>query len=191
LPAFQLLVIHHLSRLNLKFEYYKSLQFVLLCSPKNFGGAYSRRVIRPSVRTYVPNSCPDHNLVIWNRILLFTKMITILRQRVARNFWVATLKVRVTHDLAAKLCPAHNFVISSRIFQLFHRNDHHIEKTCGAQHLGCFYTLSFVCVQSLFGEHHPVQPALVHNFSSLKQKNNVCFIFNLYGYYVSNIETRE
>jgi hypothetical protein len=39
-----------------------------LCSPKNFGGAYSRRVVRPtvspSVRTYVPNSCPVHNLII-------------------------------------------------------------------------------------------------------------------------------
>jgi hypothetical protein len=35
-------------------------------------------------------------------------MITILRQCVARNIWVATLKVKVT---AAKSCPAHNFVI--------------------------------------------------------------------------------
>ena len=26
----------------------------LLCSPKNFGGAYSRRLVRPSVRPYVP-----------------------------------------------------------------------------------------------------------------------------------------
>jgi hypothetical protein len=29
----------------------------------------------------------------------FTKMITILRRRVARNIWVATLKVKVTADL--------------------------------------------------------------------------------------------
>jgi hypothetical protein len=33
-------------------------------------------------------------------------------------------------------CPALNFVIWSRILQLFHRNDHHIETTCCAQHLG-------------------------------------------------------
>jgi len=114
-------------------------------------------------------------------------MITILRRRVARNIWVATLKVKVTtwpcskivsgqllryfksdfetnsqkwspywdnvsqvtfgslpwrsrsqHDLAAKLCPAHNFVIWSRISKILYRNDHHIETTCRAQHLGEF-----------------------------------------------------
>jgi hypothetical protein len=52
---------------------------------------------------------------------------------------------RSQHDLAAKSCPAHNFVIWSRILQLFHRNDHHIETMFRAQHLGCFYTLNFVC----------------------------------------------
>ena len=40
------------------------------------------------------------------------------------------------HDLAAKSCPAHNFVIWSRISKLFHRNDHHIKTKCRAQHLG-------------------------------------------------------
>ena len=33
-------------------------------------------------------------------------------------------------------CLAHNFVIWSRILKLFHRNDHHIEMTCRAHHLG-------------------------------------------------------
>jgi len=37
---------------------------------------------------------------------------------------------RSQHDLAAKTCPAHNFVIWSRIFKLFDRNDHHIEMMC-------------------------------------------------------------
>jgi len=45
---------------------------------------------------------------------------------------------RSQHDLAAKSCPAHNFVIWSRISKLVHRNDHHIETTCRAQHL-CRY----------------------------------------------------
>jgi hypothetical protein len=112
-------------------------------------------------------------------------MITILRRRVARNIWVATLKFKVTpwpwtkivsgqylgylmsdfttisqkwspywddvlhtpfgsipwrsrsqHDIEAKWCPAHKFVIWSRILQLFHRNDHHIEMICHTQHLG-------------------------------------------------------
>ena len=43
---------------------------------------------------------------------------------------------RSQRDLAAKLCPAHNFVIWSQILKIYHRNDHHIETTCHAQHLG-------------------------------------------------------
>jgi hypothetical protein len=100
----------------------------------------------------------------------FTEMITILRGRVTRNIWVSTFK---QHDLAAKSCLAHNFFIWSQILQLFHRNGHHIETTCCMQHLGCFYTLNFVCditdttrgipsfVQNLFRENHLVYPALV------------------------------
>jgi len=42
------------------------------------------------------------------------------------------------HYLAAKSCPAHNFVIWSRILKLFHINDHHIETMCRPQHLGHF-----------------------------------------------------
>jgi hypothetical protein len=45
---------------------------------------------------------------------------------------------RSQHDLAAKSCPAHNIVIWSRILQLFQTNDHNIETTCHAQHLGCY-----------------------------------------------------
>jgi len=42
-------------------------------------------------------SCPAHNFVFWIWILkLFTEIITILRQRVACNIRVATLKVKVT-----------------------------------------------------------------------------------------------
>jgi len=66
----------------------------------------------------------------------FTKIITILRWRVVHNIWVATLKVKVTHDLAAKSCQANNFVIWSPILNLFHRNDYHIETPCRMQHLG-------------------------------------------------------
>jgi hypothetical protein len=75
----------------------------------------------------------------------FTEMITILRQSVTCHILGASLRSRSQHDLAAKLCLAHNFVIWSLILLLFHRNDHHIETMCCAQHLGCFYTLNFVC----------------------------------------------
>jgi len=40
------------------------------------------------------------------------------------------------HDLEAKSCPAHNFIIWSRILKLFHRNDHFIKTTCRKQDLG-------------------------------------------------------
>ena len=43
---------------------------------------------------------------------------------------------RSQHDLVAKTCLAHNFVIESRILQLFHRNDHHIKMTSRVQHFG-------------------------------------------------------
>jgi hypothetical protein len=52
--------------------------------------------------------------------------------------------------------PAHNFVIWSGIFQLFHRNDHHIETACRVQHLGRYFegegrnmTLQQNCVRSI------------------------------------------
>jgi hypothetical protein len=46
---------------------------------------------------------------------------------------------RSQHDHTAKSYLAHNFVIWSRILQLFHWNDHHIEKMCHAQHLGRYH----------------------------------------------------
>jgi len=65
-------------------------------------------------------------------------MIIILRRRVTCKIWVATLKVKVTARPCSKSCPVHTFVIGCQISQLFHRNDHHIEMTCHAQHLGRF-----------------------------------------------------
>ena len=54
---------------------YNKFRDVLLCSPKSFGGAYSRRLVLPSVRQFVSlsvcmsHSCPAHNFDIWSRIL--------------------------------------------------------------------------------------------------------------------------
>jgi len=42
------------------------------------------------------------------------------------TFWSLLWRSRSQHDLAAKSCPAHNFVIWSPIF-FFYRNDHYIE----------------------------------------------------------------
>jgi len=63
-------------------------------------------------------------------------MITILRRRVARKFGSLPWRSRSHHDISAKSCPAHNFVIWSWILKLFHINDHHIKMVCYAQHFG-------------------------------------------------------
>jgi len=46
---------------------------------------------------------------------------------------------RSQHDLAAKSCPAHNFLIWSRISKIFHRNYHHIRTMCRRQNLGRYH----------------------------------------------------
>jgi len=65
-------------------------------------------------------------------------MITILRQFVLRKFGLLPWRSRSRQDLAAKSCPAHNYVIRSRILKLFQINDHHIVTMCRVQHLGHF-----------------------------------------------------
>jgi len=52
------------------------------------------------------------------------------------TFGSLPLRSRSQCHLAANSCPAHNIVIWSRISKTFHRNYHHIETTCRAQHLG-------------------------------------------------------
>jgi len=104
---------------------------VLLCSPKNFGGAYS-----PSVRPIRVR--PITSLFEVGFQNYFTEMTTMLRRRVAHKCGSLPWKSRSQHDLAAKSCLANNFVIWSRISKQFHRNDHHIETTCRVQHLGCY-----------------------------------------------------
>ena len=87
----------------------------------------------------------------------FTKMITILRQCVARKIWVPTLKVKVTAQPCSKIVSGPiNFVIGCQILKLFYRNDHHVETTCRAQHLsrylegqGHSMTLQQNCVRSI------------------------------------------
>jgi len=73
-----------------------------LCFPKNFGGAYSRRLVRPSVSPSVRLSVrPIHVRPITSLFEVefrnyFTEMTTMLRRRVARKIKVPTLKVKVT-----------------------------------------------------------------------------------------------
>jgi len=82
--------------------------------------------------------------LFWPKTLLFevrfrkyfTEMITILRLRVARKLGSLPWRSRSQHDLLAKSCQAHNFVIWSQILELFYIIDHHIDTTCRAQYLG-------------------------------------------------------
>ena len=67
----------------------------------------------------------------------FTGMATILRQRVACNIWVATLKAKVTASPASKSCLAQNCFLKSDFTTTFDK--------------------LLLCVQYLFGEHYPVQ----------------------------------
>jgi len=92
--------------------------------------------VRPSVRT--SHSCPAHNFRY-----LKSDFETILQKwppcwdDVSRaTFRSLPWRPRSQHDLAAKSCPAHNFVIWSQILQLFYIIDHPIDTTCRAQHLG-------------------------------------------------------
>jgi len=62
---------------------------------------------------------------------------------------------RSQHDLAAKSCPALNFVIWRQILQLFYLIDHHIDTTCRAQHLGRY--LEGQCHSMTF-KHNCVRP---------------------------------
>jgi len=83
-------------------------------------------------------SCPANNFVIWSRIFenISQKWSPYWDDVSRTTFGLLPLRSRSQHDLAAKLCPAHNFVIWSQISKIFHRNDHHIDTTCCAQHLG-------------------------------------------------------
>jgi len=81
----------------------------LLCSPKNFGGAYSRRLVRPSVSQSVSPSVrpirvrPITLLFEVGFRNCFTEMTTMLRRRVAHNIWVPTMKVKVTARPCSKI----------------------------------------------------------------------------------------
>jgi len=66
-------------------------------------------------------------------LLLITGVPYYASRKILGEHIVAALSVRQSHS-----CPAHNF-IWSRISKQFYRNDHHVETTCRAQHLGPYY----------------------------------------------------
>jgi hypothetical protein len=107
--------------------------------PKKIGGAYSRRVVRPSVRqsfrTFRIRVRPITSLFeVGFYCYLKSDFTTISRKW--SPYWddmsratcrSLNWKSRSQHDIAAKSCPVNNFVIWSQILQVFKRKDHHIE----------------------------------------------------------------
>jgi len=63
--------------------------------------------------------------------------IFMLPEKISGEHIVTALSVRPSVRTSHS-CPAHNFVIWSRISKLFYRNDHHVKTTCCALHLGCY-----------------------------------------------------
>ena len=97
-------------------------------------------------------------------------MITILRRRVVRNIGLLPWRSRSQHDLVAKSCPAHIFVTWSLILQIFHRNHHHIETMCHAQHLGRYLEVkvtAWPCSKIVSG---PLLCYLKLDFETISQK---------------------
>jgi len=63
--------------------FYPALILKILCSPKNFWGEYSHRLVRPSVRPIRVR--PITSLIEVGFRNYFTEMTTLLRRRVARK----------------------------------------------------------------------------------------------------------
>jgi len=87
----------------------------LLCSPKKFGGAYSRRLVRQSVSPSIRLICVRSITLLFEVRFrnYFKEMTTMLRRRVARKIWVPTLKVKVTARPYSK-----NFVPITLLFKV-------------------------------------------------------------------------
>jgi hypothetical protein len=109
------------------------MQFIFYAPQKNSG---EQIVAGLSIRTYVPNSCPAHNLVIYSQILqLFNRNDQHIETMCSATFGSLPWRSSSKHDLAANRVQPNNFVIWSLILQLFHRNDHNIETMCRVQHI--------------------------------------------------------
>jgi len=115
---------------------YKS--FVVYYAPRKISGEHI--VAALSVSLSVSPICvrPITSLFDVGFQKYFTEMITILRRCVVRKSGSLPWRSISQHDLAAKSCLANNFVIWSRISKIFHKNDHHIDAMCCAQHLGLY-----------------------------------------------------
>jgi len=86
--------------------------------------------------------CSKHVSAVWLGFLKFG--FTTITKKWSRH-WVDVSPTTIgslpwrsmsQHDLEVKSCPAHIFVIWSRILKIFHRNDHHIGATCREQNSG-------------------------------------------------------
>jgi len=103
-------------------------------------GAYSRRLVRPSVSPYVPNKCPAHNFVISSRILkLFHRNVYHIESTCrVQNLGCYLEGQGHSMSLDQNRVRPITSLFGSQILKIFYRNDRNIEMTCRAQHLSCY-----------------------------------------------------
>ena len=86
-------------------------------------------------------TCPAHYIVIWSRILHFLYTNDHHIKTTCCTLHLGRCLEGQGHSMTfqqnrVRLIPLLFEVIWSRISKIFHRNDHHIEMTCRAQHFG-------------------------------------------------------
>jgi len=102
-----------------------------------FGGHVSRNILVATLKVKV-TTWPCSKIVSGPKLWHLKSHFKTIAQKWS-PYWEALLQAtfgslpwrsRSQHDLAAKTCLDHNFVIWIKILQLFDRNDHHIEMIC-------------------------------------------------------------
>jgi len=94
-----------------------------------------------SQRDFAANSCPAHKIVIWSRISkIFHRndhhIETMCRAQQLGRYLEVQGHSATLQQIHVRPITLLFEVIWSQISKIFHRNDHHIETTCRAQHLG-------------------------------------------------------
>jgi len=91
--------------------------------------------INPLLKSTLAVCCVDGQRLEGHNEILSLTTDFLCSPKISGEHIVAALSVRPSVRTSHS-CPAHNFVIWSRISKIFHRNDHHIVMTCRTQHLG-------------------------------------------------------
>jgi len=115
-----------------------------LCSPKIFGGAYSRRLVRPSVSPpvspYVPNRVRPITSLFKSDFKTFSKEWSPYWDDVSRANFGCYLEGQ-GHSMTFQQNRVQTMTSLVKVGFFFYRNDHHIETTWGVQMWAATWTL--------------------------------------------------